>query len=101
MVEERTESVVLELIDFVTRIATSESRLWTLTREAKVTRKQAEDIHRKLHAQASPDESADRHVERGRTRSTCYDTSEHSSHDWDPAQGWNVKLWCPGIGGRS
>ncbi len=50
----KTESIVLEMIDFVTRIATSESRVWTLTIETKVMRRQAEDIHRRLTADASP-----------------------------------------------
>ncbi len=42
-------------------------------------------------------ESADRHVERGRTRSTCYITEVHPSHDWIPLG--QTDLWCPGTKG--
>ena len=43
-------SVILQLVNFVTRIAESKSALWYLTREAKVTKKQAEDIVRDMKA---------------------------------------------------
>ncbi len=39
-----TRDTTLQLLDFVTRIAESESRLWILTMEAKVTQAQAKDI---------------------------------------------------------
>ncbi len=34
----------MQLVNFVTRIAESQSSLWILTREAKVTKRQAIDI---------------------------------------------------------
>ena len=43
-----TRDITIQLINFVTRIAESESRLWLLTREAKVTQRQAKDILEKL-----------------------------------------------------
>ena len=43
--------------------------------------------------------SVDRHVERGRIRSTCRDFgSLHGSHDWDHG---DAKLWCPGTDGSN
>ncbi len=50
-VNSRQADLTVALMNFVTRIATSESRLWTLTVEAKVTRKQAEDIYAEMKAQ--------------------------------------------------
>lgn len=38
------DRLMAELCDFVARIAESKSHLWILTREAKVTQKQAQDI---------------------------------------------------------
>ncbi len=34
----------MRLVNFVTRIADSQSSLWILTREAKVTKREAKDI---------------------------------------------------------
>ncbi len=44
--------LTLALINFVTRIAESESRLWILTREAKVTKWQAENLVMQLRKDA-------------------------------------------------
>lgn len=50
------------------------------------------------------DESVDRHVERGRRRSTCGPgqvrglESIHGSHDWDHG---DARLWCPGTDGSN
>lgn len=41
-------SVTIQLVNFVTRIAESKTALWRLTLEAKVTKKQAEDIVRDM-----------------------------------------------------
>lgn len=42
--------------------------------------------------------SANGHVERGRTRSTCFTHARHGSHDWDKG---DVRLWCPGTDGSN
>lgn len=44
-----------QLLDFVKRIAESESSLWILTREAKVTKRQAKDIVELLKARSTPE----------------------------------------------
>ncbi len=43
-----TPSTMGQLLDFVKRIAESKSTLWILTREAKVTQRQAKDILKQL-----------------------------------------------------
>lgn len=43
--------------------------------------------------------STDRHLERGRIRSTCDRPWEvHKSHDWDKG---DARLWCPGTDGSN
>ena len=48
--------------------------------------------------------STDRHVERGRTRSTCGPGQHpglpevHGSHDWEHG---DARLWCPGTDGSN
>jgi hypothetical protein len=43
--------------------------------------------------------SADNHLERGRTRSTCGKPWDvHGSHDWNKG---DARLWCPGTDGSN
>ncbi len=46
-------STMAQLLDFVARIAESKSHLWILTREAKVTQRQAQDIVKLLKARST------------------------------------------------